>query len=53
MTRGIRPLVTAVWVAVALVMFAPHSSAQYFGQNKVQYDEFAFEVLTTEQFDIH
>ena len=53
MTRGIRPLVTAVWVAVALVMFAPHSSAQYFGQNKVQYDEFAFEVLTTEHFDIH
>jgi hypothetical protein len=27
--------------------------AQYFGQNKVQYDKFDFRVLETEHFDIH
>ena len=27
--------------------------AQYFGQNKVQYDTFEFRVLETEHFDIH
>ena len=27
--------------------------AQYFGQNKVQYDTFDFRVLETEHFDIH
>jgi len=29
------------------------ASAQYFGQNKVQYQSFAFEVLETEHFDIY
>jgi hypothetical protein len=29
------------------------ASAQYFGQNKVQYKTFDFEVLKTEHFDIH
>jgi Tol biopolymer transport system component len=29
------------------------ANAQYFGQNKVQYDSFDFRVLETEHFDIH
>jgi Tol biopolymer transport system component len=34
------------------VVSAP-ADAQYFGQNKVQYDKFDFRVLETEHFDIH
>ena len=30
-----------------------HSSAQYFGQNKVQYRKLDFKVLRTEHFDIY
>jgi hypothetical protein len=29
------------------------ASAQYFGQNKVQYRQFDFRVLSTEHFDVH
>ena len=29
------------------------ASAQYFGRNKVQYENFHFQVLATEHFDIH
>ena len=29
------------------------ASAQYFGRNKVQYEEFDFKVLATPHFDIH
>ncbi|MDH5590965.1 MAG: peptidase S9, partial [Gemmatimonadota bacterium] len=29
------------------------ASAQYFGRNKVQYDDFEFEVLKTDHFDFH
>ena len=35
------------------VVFTDTASAQYFGQNKVQYEGFDFEVLKTEHFDIH
>jgi hypothetical protein len=38
--------------AVAMVA-APAVEAQYFGRNKVQYRDFAFEVLKTEHFDIY
>ncbi len=34
-------------------VFPGSASAQYFGQNKVQYEGFDFEVLKTEHFDIH
>lgn len=38
---------------VVCLLSAGTAEAQYFGQNKVQYDSFAFEVLETEHFDIH
>ncbi|MPY89556.1 MAG: BamA/TamA family outer membrane protein [Luteitalea sp.] len=44
--------VVALGVALGMVV-ATHASAQYFGQNKVQYDRFRFEVLKTKRFDIH
>jgi Tol biopolymer transport system component len=43
----------ASWLLVALLWFVPSASAQHFGQNKVQYDDFKFEVLATEHFDIY
>jgi len=39
-------------VTVGLTV-APALHAQYFGRNKVQYEEFDFEVLETEHFNIH
>jgi Tol biopolymer transport system component len=36
-----------------LAITAQPAAAQYFGQNKVQYRTFKFEVLKTEHFDIH
>ncbi len=38
--------------AVGLTV-VPNAQAQYFGRNKVQYEEFDFEVLETEHFEIH
>src|SRR5262245_43689268 len=34
-------------------LFAGSASAQYFGQNKVQYRQLDFKVLKTQHFDIH
>jgi WD40 repeat protein len=34
-------------------LFSAPASAQYFGQNKVQYKKLAFQVLKTEHFDIY
>ena len=44
-----------VLVAAALVIAgsATGAHAQYFGQNKVQYEKFDFRVLATEHFDIY
>lgn len=40
--------------AIGLIFLLPASAdAQYFGRNKVQYDDFDFRVLTTPHFDIH
>jgi Tol biopolymer transport system component len=39
--------------AVFLFLFASSASAQYFGQNKVQYEKFDFQVLKTTHFDIY
>ncbi len=39
--------------AVVLLGSALPVEAQYFGRNKVQYDDFEFEVLETPHFDIH
>lgn len=49
-----RPALSVALTAAFLFILLPAiSSAQYFGQNKVQYDEFDFEVLETEHFDIY
>ena len=45
-------------LAFVIVLLAaaalPHpASAQYFGRNKVQYEQFDFKVLSTEHFDIY
>ncbi|GMV07579.1 MAG: peptidase S9 [Gemmatimonadota bacterium] len=40
-------------VGVALAATATPGSAQYFGRNKVQYDDFEFVVLKTPHFDFH
>ena len=34
------------------LLFAEAASAQYFGRNKVRYDDFDFQVLETEHFDL-
>lgn len=40
-------------LALALVLAPGAVSAQYFGQNKVQYESFDFEILSTDHFDIY
>jgi len=50
--RGVRLALVAFLGLVALVAPAA-SDAQYFGQNKVQYKSFHWEVLRTEHFDVH
>ncbi len=37
---------------IVAVFFAEAASAQYFGRNKVRYDDFDFHVLETEHFDL-
>jgi WD40 repeat protein len=44
---------SAVLALAAIAVTATPSSAQYFGQNKVQYKSFDFEILKTEHFDIY
>jgi hypothetical protein len=47
---------SAVPIAAALVLLtvaAVPARAQYFGQNKVQYEKFDFQVLKTDHFDIY
>jgi Tol biopolymer transport system component len=46
-TRALLCVVIATFVSV------PVASAQYFGRNKVQYEDFDFKVLATEHFDIY
>jgi Tol biopolymer transport system component len=46
--RSLVPLILAVTLG-----FAPAAHAQYFGQNKVQYEKFDFKVLKTDHFDIY
>ena len=52
LTRG--GLVAGLVCALALTLGLPaRADAQYFGRNKVQYDKFKFQILTTEHFDIY
>jgi Tol biopolymer transport system component len=48
-----KALLAALAVATLLAASGRPAAAQYFGQNKVQYRTFNFEVLKTEHFDIH
>lgn len=48
----IRSLVRTVVVSV-LVCAPLHAEAQYFGRNKVEYENFDFRILATEHFDIY
>src|SRR6267154_479473 len=50
--RAARVALFATLSLGALALPAP-SSAQYFGQNKVQYKNFHWSVLKTEHFDVH
>ncbi|HEU4522922.1 MAG TPA: BamA/TamA family outer membrane protein [Thermoanaerobaculia bacterium] len=43
----------ALLVAVLFLTFSPSLEAQYFGRNKVQWENFDFKVLRTEHFDIY
>src|SRR3954449_11072780 len=43
----------AALVALIAGAFSAPASAQYFGQNKVQYKKLEFQVLKTEHFDIY
>ncbi|HKI03372.1 MAG TPA: BamA/TamA family outer membrane protein [Thermoanaerobaculia bacterium] len=56
MSRSFHPRRAALPLAVALaaLIYLPQSlSAQYFGRNKVVYEQFKWQVLKTEHFDIH
>ena len=46
-------VVVCCLVVGGLLVLPTHSSAQYFGQNKVQYRKLDFKVLRTEHFDIY
>ena len=43
----------ALVAAFGLALLAPPADAQYFGRNKVQYENFRFRVLQTEHFEIY
>ena len=50
--HALRIRIAAALVA-ALISSAPAARAQYFGQNKVQYRDFDFQVMKTRHFDIY
>jgi hypothetical protein len=53
-TRALRALPALAIVLLAwLTVAATPAGAQYFGQNRVQYEKFDFKVLKTEHFDIY
>jgi len=44
---------TASLALAALALLAMNASAQYFGQNKVQYHRFDWQVIHSDHFDVH
>ena len=42
-----------LFVVLLLIVLAAPLQAQYFGQNKVQYEDFDWKVIATEHFDVH
>jgi len=54
MSFSLRKLATVlVAYSVGFSIMPQQVEAQYFGRNRVQYEDFDFEVLKTEHFDIH
>ena len=49
--RGARTLL--LFAGAALMLVPDPASGQYFGRNKVQYDDFEFSILRTDHFDFH
>ncbi len=48
------PWIVAALAAFSVLFFVPgRAQAQYFGRNKVQYEDFDWQVLKTQHFDIH
>ena len=43
----------AILLICTMLLAASSTNAQYFGRNKVQYEDFDFKVMSTEHFDIH
>ena len=50
---SVRGLVAAAVLAAMGLALAPVAHAQYFGRNKVRYDDFDFQILETEHFDLY
>jgi len=48
-----RPFILSLVLVLGVGMAASFLNAQYFGQNKVQYETFKFKVMHTEHFDIY
>ncbi len=48
-----RILVRATALGLALMFLVPSLGAQYFGRNKVQYQNFVFKVMKTRHFDVY
>lgn len=51
--RVTRILVSWAGMAALMLGMPVSSSAQYFGRNKVQYEDFDFKVLTTRNWEVH
>jgi len=47
------PAASTVLLLVLSILVAPTAEAQYFGKNRVQYEEFDFKTLETEHFVFH
>ncbi|HKK94013.1 MAG TPA: BamA/TamA family outer membrane protein, partial [Longimicrobiales bacterium] len=53
MVRHLRLIALGAVAASALALTAPLEAQNYFGRNKVQYDDFDWNILETPNFDIH
>ncbi len=52
-SRGVNALRFVAVLGLALASFPASAEAQYFGRNKVQYDNFDFKIIRTPHFDFH
>jgi hypothetical protein len=49
----VRTVLTVSTVLTALTVLTVPAAAQYFGQNKDQYEAFDFKIIATEHFDVY